>query len=244
MLRRQALVKTIGFKNPRYVGDPVNAVNIFNTKEVDELILLDIGATREGKKPSIELLSEIASECFMPLTYGGGIRDLDDLASLFGLGIEKVAVNTHAVEEPNFLTSAASRFGNQSIVVSIDVRRNRRGKYHVFTHGGEKDTGLDPVRHAVESAERGAGEILLTSIDRDGTGEGYDLEITRRVADSVNVPVVACGGAGRLSHFAEAVRDGHASAVAAGSMVVYHGRNQAVLINFPTKQELEEVLTP
>lgn len=244
LLRGRALVKTVRFKNPRYVGDPVNAVNIFNTKEVDELVLLDITATRERRKPPLGLLAEVASECFMPLTYGGGITELEDLAELFAVGIEKVAINSHVVEDSEFVRAAAARFGSQSIVVSIDVRKDRRGRYRVFTRGGEKDTGLDAVDHAMESVERGAGEIFLTSIDRDGTREGYDLDLTRRVADAVNVPVVACGGAGTVADFASAIQEGHASAVAAGSMVVYHGRNQAVLINFPSKQELEQVLSP
>ena len=244
LLRGHALVKTVRFRDARYVGDPVNAVNIFNTKEVDELILLDITATTEQRGPSFQLLTEVASECFMPLTYGGGVRDLDTLTALFNLGIEKVAINTHSVEDPSLLNAAADKFGNQAIVVSIDVARTRTGKYRVFTHSGRTKTAIDPVQHAVECVERGAGEILLTAMDRDGTRAGYDLEITRRVADAVNVPVVACGGAGTVDHFAEAVRDGHASAVAAGSMVVYHGRNQAVLLNFPTRKELEQALSP
>ena len=240
--RNGRLVKTVKFKNPAYVGDPVNAIKIYNEKEVDELILVDITATIEEKTPSFELLSEIASECFMPLTYGGGVRDIEDMRRIFGLGIEKIAVNSYAFENPSFITAAAALFGNQSVVLSIDVKKNWLGRYSVFTHGGRKDTKRDPVEYAREMERLGAGEILLNSIDRDGTMEGYDTDLIKSVTEVVGIPVIACGGAGSVDDFGKAVRIGGASAVAAGSMVVYQGKNRGVLINFPSREELERVL--
>jgi imidazole glycerol-phosphate synthase subunit HisF len=242
LLRNAGLVKTVRFRDPTYVGDPVNAVRIYNEKEVDELIFLDITATPERKRPPFELIGQIAAECFMPFTYGGGVREIEDVQEILRLGVEKVAVNTFAIEDPGFVGRVAERFGSQSVVVSIDARRRWLRGYEVFTHGGRRATGVHPADHARRVAEAGAGEILLTSIDRDGTMEGYDLELLRMVADAVTVPVIACGGAGRLEHFREAVRDGRADAVAAGSMVVFQGRARGVLISFPTPLELEQAL--
>jgi cyclase len=238
LLRNAGLVKTFRFKDPSYVGDPVNAIRIFNEKEVDELILLDITATVERKRPQLKMIGEIASECFMPVAYGGGIQSLDDIREIFALGIEKVSINSHALAHPDFIAAAAHRFGSQSIVVSIDVHHSRWRGYRVYSHGGGKDTGLNPVEWAVRMEEAGAGELLLNSIDRDGTMAGYDLDLIRQITGAVRIPVIACGGAGTLDDFGAAVRAG-ASAVAAGSMVVYHGRNRAVLISFPTRAEQE-----
>lgn len=242
LLRNSGLVKTIRFRDPSYVGDPVNTVRIFNEMEVDELIFLDITATAQKKPPPFELLQNIASECFMPFTYGGGVRSLEDMTRLFALGCEKVALNSHIIENQNLVRQAADRFGSQSVIVSIDVRNKLFGGYEVCTCGGQMRTGLDPVRHAVGAVQAGAGELLVTSMDRDGTMQGYDTELLRRVSSAVDVPVIACGGAGRLSHFRDAVEIGGASAVAVGSMVVYQGPNRAVLINFPTAQELDPFL--
>jgi len=236
------LVKTINFKNPAYVGDPVNAIKIYNEKEVDELILLDIRATVEGREPPFELLAGVADECFMPLTYGGGIGKLDDIRKIFNLGIEKVAINSFASRDPDFISRAAEIYGNQSIVVSIDVRKTLFGKYAVFTRSGRKATRYNPVEYAVGMEQMGAGEILLNSIDRDGTWKGYDIPLIRKVTNSVNIPVIACGGAGSIQDFREAVKQGGASAVAAGSMVVYSGKGLGVLINFPKQTDLREIL--
>lgn len=243
LLKEGSLVKTIGFKDPGYIGDPINAVNIYNEKEVDELIFLDINATPEHQSPPFSLLAKIANECFMPVTYGGGVRNLDDIKKIFSLGIEKVAINSYAFDEPNFIRKAAEKFGSQSIVVSIDVRKKMFGKYEVYSHGGRKATGLDPVTCAKEMTNLGAGEILLTAIDRDGTLEGYDLDLIKRVTDTVNIPVVANGGAGKMEDFQKAVFQAGASACAAGAMVVYYGRNRAVLINYPERQELERIMS-
>jgi cyclase len=242
LLRDGALVKTARFRNPSYIGDPINAIRIYNEKEVDELIFLDIDATKEGREPPFKVLSEIATECFMPVAYGGGIRRLDQIQEVLRLGLEKVAINTYAVENPDFIRQAADRFGSQSIVVSIDARRRSRGRYHVVVHGGQKGTDIEPSDFARQVQALGAGEILLTSVDRDGTYEGYDLELVKRVTSAVTIPVIACGGAGNIEDFGLAARQGGASACAAGSMFVYFGRNRAVLVNFPDRVELERAL--
>jgi cyclase len=241
LLKGWGLVKTVRFDNPSYVGDPINTVRIYNEKEVDELIFLDITATPRGAKPPFEIISEIASECFMPFTYGGGVNNIEDAKTIFSLGAEKVALNTFAHANPGFIRQLADRFGSQSIVVSIDVRKTLLGKYHVCTHGGKKDLKIDPVSAAQAMEQAGCGEILLTSIDRDGTWAGYDTELTRRVSSAVSVPVIACGGAGCVDDFVKAVKLGGASAVAAGSMVVYQGKGRGVLINFPSKADLKSV---
>ncbi|MEM4255187.1 MAG: AglZ/HisF2 family acetamidino modification protein [Candidatus Norongarragalinales archaeon] len=241
LLQNSRLVKTINFKNPNYVGDPVNAIKIYNEKEVDELIVLDITATLENRKPPFSEIAEITSECFMPLTYGGGVNSIEDIRKLMGMGVEKVAINSYAFENPSFVTQASEVFGSQAVIASIDAKKTPSGKYEVFTHSGSKSTGLDPVAWAKKMEKLGAGEVLLTSIDKEGTMEGYDLELIRKVSRAVSIPLIACGGAGKIEHFKEAV-DAGASAVAAGSMAVYMSNNRAVLINFPTPRELKKVL--
>jgi cyclase len=238
LLRNRGLVKTVRFKNATYLGDPINVVKIFNDKEVDELLFLDIDATIEGRRPPFDYLGEIASECFMPLGYGGGVRNLEDVNTILSVGIEKVAVNSYAVENPNFVRQVADRVGSQSVVVSIDVKRNLLGRYQVVTRGGRKTTNLDPVEFAVSVAQMGAGEISLNSIDRDGMMQGYDVDLIKRVAGAVDIPVVACGGAGSIADLAAAVKQGGASAAAAGSMFVFQGKHRAVLISYPTELEL------
>ena len=241
LLRNSKLVKTVRFKNPDYIGDPVNAVKIYNDKEVDELIFLDITATIDGKPPNFKTIGEIASECFMPMTYGGGIRNTEDMRRIYGLGVEKIAINSFAVENPSIINQASEVFGNQSVLVAIDVKRNLTGGYEVYTRSGGKGVRMDPVEWAKKVESLGAGEILLTSIDRDGTYEGYDTELIRRVARAVSVPIIACGGAGKVEDFGKAVEAG-ASACAAGSIVVYQGKGKGVLINFPSLKELRVVL--
>lgn len=242
LLKNRGLVKTVRFKNPTYLGDPINAVKIFNDKEVDELMFLDINATVEKREPPFKLISEIASECFMPFCYGGGIKSLKDIQSILNLGVEKISINSYATENPQFVRAAAELVGRQSIVVSLDVKTHLSGQYEVFAYGGKKPTGLNPVQFAIRMEEMGAGEILLNSIDRDGTMAGYDLELIKSVAESVSIPVVACGGAGKLEDFTDAVKRGGASAVAAGSLFVFQGRLRGVLINFPSPKELQEAL--
>jgi cyclase len=227
------LVKTIKFGEARYLGDPINIVKIFNDKEVDELVLLDISATVEKKRPPFELIEKIASEAFMPLGYGGGIRSLEDVKAILGLGIEKVIINTCAVENPSFVNDVANFAGNQSTVVSIDVKKGILGKYEVRTHRGTKATGFDPVEFAVRMEKEGAGELILCSIDRDGTMKGYDIDLIRRVTAAVNIPVVACGGSRTAKDLGEAIKQGGASAAGAGSMFVFQGPHRAVLISYP-----------
>jgi cyclase len=243
LLKGQGLVKTVKFKDPKYVGDPINAVKIFNDKEVDELLFLDITATVERKRPPLKVIAEIASECFMPLSYGGGIRTLDDLREIFTVGVEKVCINTHAVDDPSFIGKAADIFGNQSIVVSLDVRKSLFGKYEIYTQSGTKNTKLDPVSFAVRMEQLGAGELFVNSIDRDGTMQGYDIELIRQVSSAVRIPVIACGGAGTIDHLADGVKRGGASAVSAGSMFVFHGKHRAVLISYPGQGELSRAFT-
>ena len=242
LLKGQGLVKTVKFKEPKYLGDPINIVRIFNDKEVDELVLLDITATPEKRGPQFDLLKNIASEAFIPLAYGGGIRSMDDVRKLLSIGIEKLIMNTSAVETPLLVREVADHAGSQAAVVSMDVKKGLLGKYEVLTHCGQKKTGLDPVTHAVEMERMGVGEILINSIDRDGTMQGYDLDLVRKVADAVSVPVVACGGAGNLSHVSEVIKQGHASAAAAGSIFVFQGPLRGVLISYPTPKELKEFI--
>ncbi len=239
LLKGRGLVKTQKFKNPKYLGDPINIVKIFNDKEVDELFLLDITATIEGRAPLFSYLTEIASECFMPLGYGGGIRTLDDVKTLLNIGIEKVAINSSAVENPSFIRIASNYAGSQSIIVSMDIKKSLLGKYEVFTHSGTKPTGKDPISFAREMEKLGAGEIFLNSIDKDGAMQGYDMELIRRVTSSVGIPVVACGGAGYINHLVDAVKNG-ASAAAAGSMFVFQGPLRGVLISYPDPIDLQQ----
>lgn len=242
LLRKNGLVKTIKFRNPSYVGDPINTVRIFNEKEVDEMIVLDITATVEKREPNFKMIGEIATECFMPFCYGGGVNSIATLDRLFSLGVEKVAINSAAMANRALVTEAAGKFGSQAVVVSIDVKTKLLGGYEVVTHSGTRMSGLDPVRYATMMEQAGAGEILLTSIDRDGTFSGYDLDLVKQVTATVSIPVIACGGASRVADFGRAVNEAGASAVAAGSMVMYQGENRAVLINFPTPGELATVL--
>jgi cyclase len=241
LLKGQGLVKTVKFKDPKYLGDPINIVRIFN--DVDEIVLLDITATPENRGPHFEMLRNIASEAFIPLAYGGGIRTMNDVRTLLSIGIEKLILNTSSVENPSLVRGVADHAGSQAMVVSMDVKKNFLGKYEVFTRCGQKKTGLDPVRHAAEMEKMGAGEILINSIDRDGTMLGYDIDLVRKVADAVNVPVVACGGAGNLTHVSEVIQQGHASAAAAGSIFVFKGPLHGVLISYPTPKELKEFIS-
>lgn len=242
LLQGEGLVKTRKFTQPTYVGDPVNAIRIFNDKEVDELILLDITASREQRGPKLQAIRDFASECFMPVGYGGGIRSLSDAREVLAAGIEKIVINTMALRRPELVWEMASEFGSQAVVVSIDAKKKLFGGYEVMTRGGTEKTGLTPLEHARRMVDLGAGEIFLNSIDNDGMQAGYDLALVRSVADAVSVPMIACGGAGTLAHLSAAVNEGHASAVAAGSMFVFHGRHRAVLISYPSPADLERAL--
>lgn len=236
LLKDLGLVKSVKFEDYKYVGDPINAVMIFNEKEVDELAFLNISATVKGEKPPFELLSRIASEAFMPFSYGGGIRSVEDAKKILKIGVEKIVINSYAVENPNFIKEVVEYAGGQSVVISIDVKGNQ-----VYTQAGRKATGLNPVHWSIQAEKLGAGEIFLNSIEKDGTMKGYDTDLIKRVSEAVNIPVIACGGAGKIEDFTQAVRAG-ASAVAAGSLFVFIGPYRAVLISYPDREEIEKVL--
>ena len=242
LLRNNGLVKTVRFKDPKYVGDPINAVKIFNDKEVDELIFLDITATREGRKPNFRLVSDLATECFMPFAYGGGIRDLAEIRELFQIGVEKVVINSAALNDPALIRKAVDLFGGQSIVVSVDVRKNLFGNYEVFSHGTGKTVKKDVFSYLQEMQAAGAGEIFLNSVDRDGTGKGYDVDLVKRVTASVTVPVIASGGAGSVEDIQKVIAQGGASGAAAGSLFVFHGVHRAVLITYLSVEELKLII--
>jgi len=239
-----ALVKTVQFKNPTYVGDPLNAIKIFNDLEVDELILLDISASRCGKEPEYSLIEEIASRCFMPLTYGGGVRDIGMFRRIYNCGVEKIAVNTRLLTEPALLREASELFGSQSVLASVDVKKDLFGRYKVIApHGHDKTRvpALVPEDYVRQLVELGAGEVLLTAVDRDGMMSGYDIDLIARVCGAVHVPVIACGGAGTFADLKEALTRGHAAAVAAGSLFVFQSKMRSVLIHYLAPEELEDI---
>lgn len=241
LLAENGLVKTVRFNERKYVGDPINSVRIFNDKEVDELVILDIDACRELKAPNIDKIANIASECFMPVAYGGGVQNIDQVRQIFNTGIEKIIFNTTFFSDPGLVKKAASIYGSQSVVVSIDIKKRRLfGGYRVLSKGGQRKQSVTPVQAAMEAVECGAGEIFVNNIDRDGTMEGYDVDIVRAIADAVPVPVVACGGAGTIRDFVTVIQEGHASAVAAGSLFVFKGPHKAVLINYPDQTTLKD----
>jgi cyclase len=241
LLQNKGLVKTKQFKNPVYVGDPINAIRIFNEKEVDELVFLDIDASKLRKKPDFKLIGNIASECFMPLGYGGGITEIDDIKRLFQIGVEKIILNTVALSNPKIVSEAARLAGNQSVVVSIDVKKNWTGKRKVYSHSNEMVQNEQPLEFALHMQEMGAGEIILNSVNNDGMMNGYDLELIRQFSSKLEIPVVACGGAGSYEHFKQAIHEAGASAVAAGSMFVFHGPLRGVLINYPNQAKLKQI---
>ncbi|MCY7411242.1 MAG: AglZ/HisF2 family acetamidino modification protein [Chitinophagales bacterium] len=234
---RGELVKTLRFKNPVYIGDPLNAVKIFNEKEADEILILDIEASKQNRAPDFEYIEQIATECFMPVTYGGAIKSIEDVQRIISCGIEKISLNTSVSIHLNLITEAANLYGSSSVVAAIDVKKDLLGRRKIFLHSQNKISNTDPIAFIKQAETAGAGEILLQSVDRDGSMNGYDLEFLREVSSAVSIPVIACGGAGTLEHFAEALRAG-ASAVAAGSKFVFYGKHRAVLINYPTQEEL------
>jgi len=240
LLKDKGLVKTIKFKDPTYVGDPMNAVKIFNDAKADELVFLDITATNEGRIPDIEVIRNIGEEAFMPFAVGGGINNMEQVGELINAGAEKVIINTEAIENPRFISEIAEIFGRQSIIVSIDVKK-KNGAYRIYTHSGKKELTLDLLETVKQMEAAGAGEIMINSIDNDGMQEGYDTELIKTVSSHVQIPVIAIGGAGSYEDLTEAVMEGFASAVAAGSLFVFIGRKRAVLINYPDSEELQEM---
>ncbi|XDD51552.1 AglZ/HisF2 family acetamidino modification protein [Leptospira sp. WS92.C1] len=240
LLSGKGLVKGVQFKDHKYVGDPINAVQIFNTKEVDELIFLDILATKEKRIPSLEVIQTIADQCLMPFGVGGGITSLSEVREILKAGAEKVSINTGVLENFSLIREVSETFGSQSIVISLDIKKNWLGKYQVFTRCGSKAVSGSVTEIAKKAEEFGAGEILLNNIDRDGMMEGYDLELLSEVCKSVTIPVIASGGAGSYEHLKDGIVSG-ASAVAAGSLFVFHGRRRAVLISYPDVDQKETI---
>jgi cyclase len=242
LIEDESMVKTVRYRERTYLGDPVNVVNLFNQFEVDEIVLLDIGATRRARSPDMELLQALAEECWVPLAYGGGITSLEQVGSILRLGIEKVVLGAIAAREPTFVRAVSERYGAQAVVVSVDAERTPAG-YEVVVEGATRRVGIAPEDYARTMEDAGAGELLVNAVDRDGTWEGYDVALIQRVASAVGIPVIACGGASGRDDLARPIRGAGAAAVAAGSLFVFRGPGRGVLVNFPERALLEALLS-
>ena len=241
LLHNKGLVKTVKFKSPKYIGDPINVIKIFNEKEVDELIFLDIDASKEKRGPNFKIIEDFASECFMPVCYGGGITNIEQVKKLFAIGIEKVSLNISVLTNENLIKEAVEIFGSQSIVVTIDIKKSLFGMYQVYNHSN-KTTLKKPYLEYIKSIEvSGAGEILINNVDLEGTQKGYDTSLMESIVRSVSIPIIACGGVGALSDFKKVKDEAKVSAVAAGSFFVLQGKHNAVLITYPKYEELEKL---
>jgi cyclase len=243
LVHNKGLVKTVNFKNPKYVGDPINAVKIFNEKEVDELIVLDIDASSHGRGPDVTLIRNLAAECRMPLCYGGGVTQVKEAKEIINLGAEKVAISSSAIKNPSLITEIAEAVGKQSVIVIIDVKKSGifNNKYEVFIHNGKQSTGKDPVDFSVEIEKLGAGEIVINSIDNDGCMKGYDLKLAQAIRDATSIPLTILGGAGSLKDIKELIDKFGIIGAAAGSLFVFKGPYKAVLINYPKQTEIIEL---
>ena len=241
LLQNEGLIKTLKFAKPKYIGDPINAIRIFNDKEVDELIVLDIDASKDERDPNFTLIEKFASECFVPLCYGGGIRSVQQAQQLFALGIEKICLQTAALDDPKIITEIANRFGRQSVVASVDIKKNLLGEHQIYRSVDGKKVKQPWLQCLQQLVNAGAGEVIVNSVDRDGTMAGMDLELIREAASAVTVPLIAMGGAGSLSDMKSAINAG-ASAVSAGAFFVFQGPHRAVLITYPDYRELENLL--
>ncbi|QDP85845.1 imidazole glycerol phosphate synthase subunit HisF [Chryseobacterium sp. SNU WT5] len=241
LLQDNGLVKTVNFKNPKYVGDPINAVKIFNEKAVDELAVFDIDATAKGLEPNYSLIERIANQSRMPLCYGGGVKTVEQAQKIFGLGIEKIALSSAVLQNPDLITEIADRVGGQSVIVVLDVKKKLFGGYEVYTHNGKKATGINPFDFAAKAQQLGAGEILINSIDQDGLMKGYDLNLIDKVREKITLPLTVLGGAGSLADIKKVIDKHRIIGVAAGSLFVFKGVYKAVLINYPTKTEKENI---
>jgi len=241
LLRGKGLCKGVGFKNHIYVGDPMNAVRIFDAKEVDELLIMDIEATVQGRIPPLDLIERVADQCLMPFGVGGGVRTVEQAGDILRAGAEKISLNTAALENPELVSKMADSFGSQSVVVCLDVKKTWTGRRAVMVRRGSRAASADVAATARDMVARGAGELIVQSVDRDGTMRGYDLELTREISRAVDVPVIALGGAGSKEHLREVLTTGEASAAAAGSMFVFHGPRRAVLITYPDRADLEAI---
>ena len=241
LLKERGLVKGRQFKNHKYVGDPLNAVKIFNEKEVDELVFLDISATDENRGPDFDLLADIASEAFMPFAYGGGVKTVKQVERLFSIGVEKAIINTAAFLDVKFVKESVMVAGSQSIVVSMDIKKSLLGSDEVYVNNGKINTKLDPVTYAKQIQDLGVGELIVNSIDREGTGKGYDVKLLEMVSNAVGIPVIGLGGAGCLQDLADAKNQTNVSGLAAGDLFIFHGKHKAVLITYPKYSELEKL---
>lgn len=243
LVHKKGLVKTVKFKDPKYVGDPLNAVRIFNEKEVDELMVVDIDATTHGNEPDYKMIQNIASECRMPLCYGGGIKRVEQAQKIFSLGVEKIAISSIVVESPLIISNIAERVGNQSVIVVLDVKKKLiSSKYEVYIHNGIKNTGIDIISFAKKCEDLGAGEIVINSIDNDGVMKGYDFKLIDLIRNSINIPLTVLGGAGSLDDVGQLISEHGIIGAAAGSVFVFKGKYKAVLINYPNKIEKEELI--
>lgn len=241
LLQDEGLVKTIKFAKPKYVGDPINAIRIFNEKEVDELIVLDINASKSERDPNYALIEKVASECFMPLCYGGGIRTVQQARQLFALGVEKICLQTSALDDPTIITRISDNFGRQSVVISVDIKKSWFGEYKIYRTVDGKKINQPWVQYLQQIADAGAGEVIVNSVDLDGTMGGMDLKLIREASSAITLPLIAMGGAGSLSDMKAAIHAG-ASAVSAGAFFVFQGPHRAVLITYPNYRELENLL--
>jgi imidazole glycerol-phosphate synthase subunit HisF len=241
LLKDKGLVKSIKFKDYKYVGDPINAVKIFNDLKADELVFLDIMATNQKHTISLDFIRRVGDEANMPFAVGGGIQTNKQIKDIINAGAEKVVINSYAIENPEFIKEASDEFGSSTIVVSIDVKKNIWGNKRVYTKAGTQSTPLNPIEWAQKVAEKGAGEIIINSIDHDGTMKGYDEQLIQEIAGAVDIPVVSLGGAGQLKDFQNVVKNRYASAVAAGSLFVFHGPRKAVLVNYPSNEVLRKL---
>ncbi|WP_223606120.1 AglZ/HisF2 family acetamidino modification protein [Chryseobacterium sp. OSA05B] len=242
LIQDNGLVKTVNFKNPKYVGDPINAVRIFNEKEVDELAIFDIDATAKGLEPNYSLIERIANQSRMPLCYGGGVKTVEQAQKIFGLGIEKIALSSAVLQNPQLITQIAERVGSQSVIVVLDVKKKLFGGYEVYTHNGKKSTGIDPFKFVEEAQKLGAGEIVINSIDQDGVMKGYDMALINKVREKISLPLTVLGGAGTLNDVKQVIDKHGIIGVAAGSLFVFKGVYKAVLINYPTFEEKEKLI--
>ena len=241
LIHENGLVKTVNFKNPKYVGDPINAVKIFNEKAVDELAIFDIDATVLGKEPNYSLIERLASQSMMPLCYGGGVKTVEQAQRIFSLGIEKIALSSAVLQNPKLITEISDRVGAQSVIVVLDVKKKLLGGYEVYTHNGKKSTGINPFKFIEEAQKLGAGEIVINSIDKDGAMKGYDMDLIAKVREKISLPMTVLGGAGSLQDIEKVIDVHGVIGVAAGSLFVFKGPYKAVLINYPTQLEKNKI---
>ena len=241
LLHDKGLVKTVNFKSPKYVGDPINAVRIFNEKEVDELAFFDIDATVLNKEPDYTLIEKLANQSRMPLCYGGGVKTIEQAQKIFSLGIEKIALSSAVVTNPQLVTHISERVGSQSVIVVLDIKKKLLGGYEIYTHNGKKSTGINPIKFAKELELLGAGEIIINSIDQDGLMKGYDLALIEKIAESISIPLTVLGGAGSLADIEKVIDRHGVIGVAAGSLFVFKGPYKAVLINYPSQIEKNKI---